>query len=93
MSNEQLAVNAVKALAMDGVQAANSGHPGAPMGMADMATVLWTRFLVVDPADPTGNTWLIAQPAMPATRRQVSRAARRPGTPVRGAGRPWPRDP
>lgn len=53
MSNEQLAVNAIKALAMDGVQAANSGHPGAPMGMADMATVLWTRFLVVDPADPT----------------------------------------
>ncbi|NNJ48247.1 MAG: transketolase [Acidimicrobiia bacterium] len=53
LSNEQLAVNAIKALAMDGVQAANSGHPGAPMGMADMATVLWTRFLVVDPADPT----------------------------------------
>ncbi len=53
MSNQQLAVNAIKALAMDGVQAANSGHPGAPMGMADIATVLWTRFLVVDPADPT----------------------------------------
>jgi transketolase len=53
VSNEQLAVNAIKALAMDGVQAANSGHPGAPMGMADLATVLWTRFLVVDPADPT----------------------------------------
>jgi transketolase len=55
LSNEQLAVNAIKALAMDGVQAANSGHPGAPMGMADIATVLWTRYLVVDPADPT---WL-----------------------------------
>ena len=53
MNNEQIAVNAIKALAMDGVQAANSGHPGAPMGMADMATVLWTHFLVVDPADPT----------------------------------------
>lgn len=53
MSNEQLAVNAIKALSMDAVQAANSGHPGAPMGMADIATVLWTRFLVVDPADPT----------------------------------------
>ncbi|NNC93360.1 MAG: transketolase, partial [Acidimicrobiia bacterium] len=53
MNNEQLAVNAIKALSMDGVQAANSGHPGAPMGMADIATVLWTRYLVVDPADPT----------------------------------------
>ena len=53
MKNEQLAVNAIKALAMDGVQAANSGHPGAPMGMADLATVLWTQFLVVDPAEPT----------------------------------------
>jgi len=53
LSNQQLAVNAIKALAMDGVQAANSGHPGAPMGMADMATVLWTQFLTVDPADPT----------------------------------------
>ncbi len=53
MSNEQLAVNAIKGLAMDAVQAANSGHPGAPMGMADIATVLWTRFLNVDPSDPT----------------------------------------
>jgi transketolase len=38
---------------MDAVQAANSGHPGMPMGMADAATVLWTRFLVHDPANPT----------------------------------------
>lgn len=53
MNNEQLAVNAIKGLAMDAVQAANSGHPGAPMGMADLATVLWTRFLKVDPAHPT----------------------------------------
>ncbi len=37
---------------MDAVQAANSGHPGMPMGMADVATVLWTRFLKFDPADP-----------------------------------------
>ncbi|MBT8203447.1 MAG: transketolase [Acidimicrobiia bacterium] len=50
---EQTAVNAIKALTMDAVQAANSGHPGAPMGMADIATVLWTQFLVVDPEDPT----------------------------------------
>lgn len=44
--------NAVRALAMDGVQRANSGHPGMPMGMADVATVLFTRFLKVDPAHP-----------------------------------------
>jgi transketolase len=44
--------NAVRALAMDAVEKAKSGHPGMPMGMADVATVLWTRFLTVDPADP-----------------------------------------
>ena len=44
--------NAVRALAMDAVQAANSGHPGMPMGMADAATVLWTRFLRFDPERP-----------------------------------------
>ena len=44
--------NAVRALAMDAVQKANSGHPGMPMGMADAATVLWTRFLKYDAADP-----------------------------------------
>ena len=45
--------NTIKGLAMDGVQAANSGHPGMPMGMADVATVLWTRFLKIDPTDPS----------------------------------------
>ena len=45
-------VNTIKGLAMDAVQAANSGHPGMPMGAADMATVLWTRFLKFDPSDP-----------------------------------------
>jgi transketolase len=49
---EQLAVDTVKALAMDAVQLANSGHPGMPMGMADIAVVLWTRFLTVDPDRP-----------------------------------------
>jgi len=44
--------NALRALAMDAVQKANSGHPGMPMGMADVATVLFTRFLKFDPADP-----------------------------------------
>jgi transketolase len=44
--------NAIRALAMDAVERANSGHPGMPMGMADVATVLWTRFLNFDPAAP-----------------------------------------
>jgi transketolase len=44
--------NAIRALAMDAVQAANSGHPGMPMGMADAATILWTEYLRHDPADP-----------------------------------------
>ncbi|RME22055.1 MAG: transketolase [Deltaproteobacteria bacterium] len=43
----------IAGLAMDAVQKANSGHPGAPMGMADMATVLWNRFLKYDPDDAT----------------------------------------
>ncbi|MGD9896884.1 MAG: transketolase [Candidatus Methylacidiphilaceae bacterium] len=47
-----LAANVIRGLAMDGVQKANSGHPGMPMGMADAAVVLWTRFLRFDPADP-----------------------------------------
>jgi transketolase len=44
--------NAIRALAMDAVQAANSGHPGLPMGMADVATVLFGKFLKFDPAAP-----------------------------------------
>jgi transketolase len=44
--------NALRALAMDAVQQARSGHPGAPMGMAEMATALWGRHLRIDPADP-----------------------------------------
>ncbi len=51
-SPEQLAVNTIKALSMDAVQAANSGHPGMPMGMADIAVTLWSRFLKVDPNHP-----------------------------------------
>ena len=49
--HNQLA-NAIRALSMDAVQQANSGHPGAPMGMADMATVLFTRHLKFDAANP-----------------------------------------
>jgi len=49
---EQLCVDTIRALSMDGVEAANSGHPGMPMGMADVAYVLWTEFLNLDPKDP-----------------------------------------
>jgi transketolase len=45
--------NAIRALAMDAVEQAKSGHPGMPMGMADVATVLFTRFLKFDPSDPS----------------------------------------
>ncbi|HEY75820.1 MAG TPA: transketolase [Thermoflexia bacterium] len=47
-----LCINTIRTLAMDAVQRANSGHPGMPMGMADAAYVLWTRFLKHNPADP-----------------------------------------
>jgi transketolase len=48
----QAMANAIRVLSMDAVQAANSGHPGMPMGMADVATVLFSRFLKFDPAAP-----------------------------------------
>jgi transketolase len=51
LSHKDLA-NAIRALAMDAVEAAKSGHPGMPMGMADVATVLFTRFLRFDPKAP-----------------------------------------
>ena len=49
----QLLVNTIKGLSIDAIEAANSGHPGMPMGMADTASVLWTRFLRHNPSDPT----------------------------------------
>ena len=52
MPNTSLMANAIRALAMDAVQQANSGHPGAPMGMADMAVALWSRHLKHNPANP-----------------------------------------
>ena len=52
MANETQMANAIRALAMDAVQQANSGHPGAPMGMADIAVALWGRHLRHNPADP-----------------------------------------
>ncbi|MBK6005720.1 transketolase [Ramlibacter ginsenosidimutans] len=52
MANESLMANAIRALAMDAVQQANSGHPGAPMGMADIAVALWHRHLRHNPGNP-----------------------------------------
>jgi transketolase len=49
---DQLAIDTIRTLSMDAVQKANSGHPGAPMGMAPMAYTLWTRFLHHAPTDP-----------------------------------------
>ena len=52
MANKQHMANAIRALAMDAVQQANSGHPGAPMGMADMAVALWGEHLQHNPQNP-----------------------------------------
>jgi transketolase len=49
---DQLCVNTIRTLSMDGVQKANSGHPGLPMGTADIAYILWTRFLKHNPTNP-----------------------------------------
>ena len=53
MASRRDLANAIRALSMDAVQQANSGHPGAPMGMADIAEVLWNDYLSHNPADPT----------------------------------------
>ncbi|HEY9106271.1 MAG TPA: transketolase [Roseateles sp.] len=52
MQDLTLAANALRMLAVDAVQQANSGHPGMPMGMADIAAVLWSKYLRHNPADP-----------------------------------------
>ena len=49
---DQLCVNTIRTLAMDGVQKANSGHPGAPMGLAPVAYLLWDKFLMHNPQNP-----------------------------------------
>ncbi len=51
--NLQRAANTIRGLAMDAVEKAKSGHPGMPMGMADVAAVLWLKYLKHDPADPS----------------------------------------
>ena len=52
MSSRRELANAIRALSMDAIQKANSGHPGAPMGMADIAEVLWNDNLKHNPANP-----------------------------------------
>ena len=52
MSSRNELANAIRALSMDAIQQANSGHPGAPMGMADIAEVLWNDFMKHNPANP-----------------------------------------
>ncbi|MBM7342122.1 transketolase [Pantoea coffeiphila] len=55
MSSRKTLANAIRMLSVDAVQRANSGHPGAPMGMADIAEVLWRDFLNHNPNNPTWN--------------------------------------
>ena len=49
---DSLSINTIRTLSIDAVQKANSGHPGAPMGLAPVAYCLWQQFLRYDPADP-----------------------------------------
>ena len=61
--------NAIRALAMDAVEAANSGHPGLPMGMADAATALFTRHLKFDASRSRTGPTATASSCRPATAR------------------------
>ena len=68
-SLEQLAIDTIRTLSIDAVQKANSGHPGAPMGAAPMAYVLWTRFLRHAPDATRTGRIATASSCPPATRR------------------------
>ena len=52
-TNETMMANAIRVLSADAVQQANSGHPGMPMGMADVVTTLFNRFMNIDPSNPS----------------------------------------
>ena len=52
MTDQQNLANAIRALSMDAVQRAGCGHPGMPMGMADIAQVLWSKHLKYNPSNP-----------------------------------------
>ena len=66
---EQLAVNTIRTLSMDAVQAANSGHPGTPMALAPVAYELWQNHLRFDPALPV---WADACPAESTNRSRLA---------------------
>ena len=55
-SIEQLAINTIRTLSMDGVQAAKSGHPGTPMALAPVTYKLWNDHLRYDPANPSWDS-------------------------------------
>ena len=73
--------NAIRALSMDAVEAANSGHPGMPMGMADVAAVLFTKFMKFDASAPGWPTFLARHCStgtrMPQPSRSSAHARRR----------------
>jgi hypothetical protein len=82
---DELCINTIRTLAMDAVQAANSGHPGTPMALAPVAYCLWQQFLRFDPQDPIwGGRPRHGRDGLPAP---GAPGGRRPG-PVRRSRRP-----
>ena len=84
MSTRRDPANAIRALSMDAVQKANSGHPGAPMGIADIAEVSWREVLKFNPGNPL---WLERGPLAPSNGRGGSRRVAVEAT----AREPWRR--